>query len=192
MVYCQHLVLILNLYKMRKIIFVNLIAVFFIINIADAQINSEVKGVFSMPFGNNKIVDYGTGLNFNIGYLIKNKLDFSIGAEKIWCASIIDGYKISSIQANLKYFVFTKDIKPYIGFGIGNFQESFNQPFGNDFKESGIGIIPSIGSLFKSKIKGLFFDAELSGYKVYKNHPISIININIGVLYYFRLKVERK
>jgi len=158
-------------------------------NFSTAQLYTGIKGVASTPVSNYDDVDYGYGLNIAIGYLVKNTFDCSITTENLWFNSMMDNYKIMSIKANFKYLILDKTFRPYIGLGAGYFRKSFDLPFASEFKETGIGINPSIGTLINTNIiDGLNIDVELSYTKVYTEHSISLINFNIGLLYYFGIK----
>lgn len=155
----------------------------------NAQINTSIITKIAFPANSYTDVDYGAGLNFAIGYSLNRNFDFNAGAENLWFSSIIGYYKISSLKANIKYFVLQKVIKPYIGFGSGYFLKNIEGPFNTNIKETGIGFIPSVGVLFETKIlKGLFVNTNFSYYKIYTEHQVSLISFDFGLVYYFSNK----
>lgn len=173
---------------MKKIILITLLTVI-TIAFLNAQIYTGINSKIALPTGNYVEINNGIGVDLLIGYLVKQKLDFNISASNSWFNTFIEKYKISSLKTNVKYYILQKSVKPYIGFGSGYFHKSFKGPFETTFTENGIGIIPSIGVLFDTKmINGLFVNTEFSYCKIYTEHEVSLINFNIGLLYYFKSK----
>ena len=173
---------------MRKIVLITLLTVL-TITFLNAQIYTGINSKIALPTGNYVEINNGIGIDLLIGFLVKQKLDFNISANNSWFNTFIEKYKIRALNANIRYFILQKSLKPYIGFGTGYFHKSFKVPFETTFTENGIGIIPSIGVLFDTKmINGLFVNTEFSYYKIYTEHEVSLINFNIGILYYFKSK----
>lgn len=175
---------------MKKVILISVLSVL-MTNFSTAQFYSSINGIASIPVSNDVDVDvnFGGGINLTIGYLVKNNFDCSITTENLWFSSMLDNFKINSTKTNFKYIILEKTVKPYIGLGVGYYRKSFDLPFASETKETGIGINPSIGTLINTKIvDGLNINAELSYVKVYTEHSISLINFNIGLLYYFGVK----
>jgi hypothetical protein len=184
---------------MRKTALIILYVLLFV-NLAKTQIHTGVGGKVAIPTNfHDYTVNYGgIGLNITAGYLFKEKLDFTIGAENIWFNSSGTDLKTGSLQANVKYIIIKKPFKPYIGFGMGFFQTSYLWfPGVPKTKESGIGYVPAIGAWFDSEwLKGLFINPEFSYYyihlplpdRIYRPKSINPINFNIGLLYCFENK----
>lgn len=173
---------------MKKITLITLLTVI-TIAFLNAQIYTGINSKIALPTGNYVEINNGIGVDLLIGYLVKQKLDFNISASNSWFNTFIEKYKIRALNANIRYFIIQKSLKPYIEFGTGYFHKSFKGPFETTFTENGIGIIPSIGILFDSKmVDGLFVNTEFSYCKIYTKHEVSLINFNIGLLYYFESK----
>ena len=58
-----------------------------------------------------------------------------------------------------------------------------------DYKESGLGILPTVGFEFKHPgIDNLNWDIGLSYYRIFTEHPVNLIQLKIALLYYFDFK----
>ncbi len=151
----------------------------------NAQVYLGLNSKIAFPTSNYQEVSYGIGGDLLIGYSLQQTFDFNISASNTWLRSMMENYQIGSINANVKYYILRKSIKPYIGFGTGYFYKSFNGPFEENFSENGIGIIPSAGALFDIKrFKGLFLNTEIAYCKVFTEHQINLFDLKIGLLYY--------
>ncbi len=152
----------------------------------NAQVYLGVNSKIALPTSSCQEVDYGFGTGFLIGYLLQDKFNFDLGMSNLWMNSFLSNYQIGSLKANVKYNILQKSVKPYLGVGVGYFRKSFNGPFDEKIAENGIGIIPSVGVLFGIKsVKGLVLNTEFCYTKVFTEHQISLLNLNIGLLYYF-------
>jgi outer membrane protein W len=97
-----------------------------------------------------------------------------------------DNYQINHLTTRVKYSFLIKNIRPYIGIGVGYFQKKYDMPFSESYSEKGLGLNPSIGVIFNSNIaENLFFNTNISYYKVYTDHALDLYSFNIGLLYYF-------
>ena len=161
-------------------------------NLGKAQIHTGIGGKVAIPTEIGYPIDYaGIGLNISGGYLFKEKLDINVSGENIWFHSYLKGFKISSLQANVRYMIIKKPFKPYIGFGVGFFEVSYVfWPGEPKSRQSDIGYIPSIGALFNlGWVKGLFINPEFSYYYVHTIYnKINPINFNIGLVYFLGSK----
>lgn len=188
----------------KKLIFFFII--FFFVKSVESQIYTKVN------LNNNYIVDktllsgYGAGYNIAIGYLINSKLKADFNFESsIYTFKYLSGdnYKVNSVYLNFIYKIFrTNKINTSIGFGSGFFQKKTNiqivdwnnpQPFYLivDYTEKGIGIIPSIGFEFKHpSIQNLNWDIGFSYQRIFTEHPINLLQLKIGLLYYFNKKTS--
>jgi opacity protein-like surface antigen len=168
-----------------------IISFFLFINYsANAQLFIGVNTVGSFPIGENQFINYGGGVNINGGYLIKNKIELITKFEKQWFSVFADKYELISISGIVKYYPYDKQIKPYIGFGIGYFYSYLElADFENqkvNLSENVIGFSPKIGILFKTNLSdNLFVNTELSYNKILTNNNINLISLNIGIKYSF-------
>ena len=177
-----------------------------LISIANAQIFVEFAPNFSFSTNNyiengkSITVDYGVGANLVTGYSINKKIDFScvVGVSKF--PSAITDYTIYDANIKGKYYFLQNYIKPYISLGIGYYEKSFksfnayDQRTGTSYEltfpvDKGIGFNSSIGISFQSKkITNLNINTELSYCNVYTETSYNLINVSVGVLYYFNNK----
>ncbi|MFW5700707.1 MAG: hypothetical protein ACOCWG_02010 [bacterium] len=162
------------------------IIIFFITNCLNAQVYLGLNTAFELPCNNYKEVDNGIGVNLLLGYSYKQRIDFNISAGNTWMNSLIDGYKINSVELSTNYYIISKAIRPYIGVSGGYYIKSIEVPFNESLLEKGIGIKPCIGLLFDLNLmKKLKVNSKFYFNKVFTDHQISLYGLNIGLLYYF-------
>jgi len=188
---------------MKKRIIFNILIVLLSYNLSKAQIYTGVHLNTNYITSNNIFVDFGIGGQFTSGYQINNKIKCEINAST--CTYSIyhfSGYKyfIRSLSFKSVYnFYKFKSFNTYFGLGTGLFFIESNLPdidFNNpqiyefvDYKESGLGILPTVGFEFKHPgIDNLNWDIGLSYYRIFTEHPVNLIQLKIGLLYYFDFK----
>jgi len=176
-------------------------------------ISSNAQIYTGISINNNYVTDnvtiwgYGAGYKITAGYKIntKTKAEFNVGSNlfSIYYFSG-DRYKINSYYVNYSYKIFnTQKIKPYISLGSGFFQKKTNIPvmddnspnilYSIDYTENGIGILPTIGFEFKHPgIENLNWDIGLSYYRIFTEHPVNLVQLKIGLLYYFDFQTNKE
>ena len=86
-----------------------------------------------------------------------------------------------------------KNIRPYIGFGTGYFHKVIHFMNLGSGTDSGIGIVPSVGILFKTeRLSGLYFNTKFSYCKVYTERQLNLLKFDIGICYYFNSKNKKQ
>jgi hypothetical protein len=171
---------------MKKIFLAAFCLMVLLFNSSVAQVFTGINLKYASPVRDYNEVDNGLGLYVSIGYSFNQKLEFNISAEKLWMNSIVENYNIDNATFKIKYIFLENTLKPYIEIGTGYFKKSYDLPFDNERTENGMGIIASIGVLTKTHIiNGLYFNTKLSYYSVYTENQIYLMNLNIGLLYYF-------
>jgi outer membrane protein W len=159
----------------------------FIANCLSGQVNFGLNTSFVLPTNNYDEVDYGLGGNLLLGYSFKQRFDIKIIAGNIWMNSFIENYKINSYELSANYYFIDKVIRPYIGFGGGYYIKSFDDAFNIEkYYEKGLGIKPQIGCSFNLiNLKGLRINTQFYYNKVFTEHQINLVGLNIGLLYHF-------
>ncbi len=174
----------------KLLVIILLLPIFCTLN---AQIYGGVNAKISFPPGNNSEIDAGIGGEVLAGYSFHRKLDFHGSFANLWCLSTIPGYRISSLTLNARYRFLKSSINPYIGLGSGYFKKKIESPLGGFITESGIGVKPSVGVLFASAlVKGLSTNVEISLSEIFTDHKVSLVNLNIGVLYCFEKSIYKR
>lgn len=188
----------------RKVFTVSLF--FFFALSLNAQIYTGLAGSLSMhPEGEREGVQLhprenytsGYGGKFVVGYTISQRWDVNISAENIWLAPspVTDDHQLSSITANVKYYLFDKtSSKPYVGIGGGFFRSSLEDKliYQNDeildlseTIETFSGF-PTIGYMINPEFsERLHFNAELSYRFPFTNPSMKHFLFNTGVYYYW-------
>ncbi len=155
----------------------------------NAQLTQNVNTVFALPYYNDYLIRFATGISYNGGYLFKNKLELGLTASGMWFFSFFQKYYSYSVGGNLKYYPFNKVKGFYFSAGTSFVQQRFiidqySNKYNNYTISSSIGYLKPF-----ENVKGLFLNSELFIVKnMTKNIKYDIFGLKFGLTYRFKTK----
>jgi hypothetical protein len=179
---------------MKKIVL--LLASILILSFANAQFYVETNLIFTDHEKVHMPIDFGYGIQLNTGYSLSEKVALGISTQHLWF-SCFKGYTIKSLEAQAKYYLLTKSIRPFVSIKAGIFQEKFPGIFQEasahvpeinipDAYINSFGVSPSVGILFTSGIhENLYVNTELTYSHIFAEREVRLIAFGIGFKYVF-------
>ncbi|MFW6227355.1 MAG: hypothetical protein ACOC31_04560 [Bacteroidota bacterium] len=136
--------------------------------------------------------DLAGGGDFLIGYSFNNRINMSISAGKLWFLwnMFVEEYTLSSVEGTIKWFFIKKRFPGFfIGGGAGYYSEYFYADLpgiAEELKRHQFDFFPCLGYLFDSNItEGLYINAEVAYYNIFREKSISHFTFNLGTYYFF-------
>ena len=133
-------------------------------------------------------INYGLGSNIIVGYSLNENIDFTIDGDMSWLFSASSNSTFNNANLGIRYSFPDVFVKPYVGLYIGYSQKTF-RPISDEIIMNpvrGVSVSPSVGVMFNPKMSRHFWiNTELTYTNVFSEIPFNIINLQVGLYYYF-------
>lgn len=173
---------------MRIFAITTLLFITFFCKSLNGQFLINVNSVLIFPVGENngRLIDFGPGVDLNIGYSFSNYFDIGLCFEQIWPVSVATGYRVSSLRFNAKYFLLHDNIRPFAGVTAGWYRDGFDEPFqlNSRINSNGLGGGPNFGVQF-FLYKNLWVNTNVYYSVIYTDPRTNALGAQLGLLKYF-------